>query len=116
MDGLWEEHERLSNKHDLSKSLEDVHKTIEILITARKAICDCECDKLSRPRLPFSNLLLTSLAHAAPSSASITLAKLQNPVKQSFDGLGNDLKEVYKGLGSYLKVLDKGGFPKTSTQ
>ena len=42
-----------------------------------------------------------------PNSASVTLAKLQNPVKQSFDGVNNDLKEVYKGLNNYSKALDK---------
>lgn len=42
-----------------------------------------------------------------PDSASITLAKLQNPVKQSFDAINDDLKEIYKGLGNYGKALDK---------
>lgn len=42
-----------------------------------------------------------------PGSASVTLAKLQNPVKQSFDNVNNDLKEIYKGLGNYSKALDK---------
>ena len=44
---------------------------------------------------------------ADPSSASITLAKLQNPVKQSFDVVNGDLKDIYNGLGRYQKVLDK---------
>jgi hypothetical protein len=39
-----------------------------------------------------------------PGSASITLAKLQNPVKQSFDAITDDLKEVYKGLGIMAKL------------
>ena len=37
----------------------------------------------------------------------MTLAKLQNPVKQSFDAIQSDLKDVYKGLGNYSKALDK---------
>ena len=37
----------------------------------------------------------------------MTLAKLQNPVKQSFEVINNDLKDVYKGLGNYSKALDK---------
>lgn len=41
------------------------------------------------------------------NSASVTLAKLQNPVKQSFEVINNDLKDVYKGLGNYSKALDK---------
>lgn len=40
-------------------------------------------------------------------SPSITLAKLQNPIKQSFEVIHSDLKEVYKGLGNYTKALDR---------
>lgn len=49
-------------------------------------------------------LIACTLDQASPS---ITLAKLQNPVKQSFDAINSDLKEVYKGLGNYGKALDK---------
>lgn len=41
------------------------------------------------------------------NSASVTLAKLQNPVKQSFEVVNSDLKDVYRGLGNYSKALDK---------
>ena len=41
------------------------------------------------------------------NSASVTLAKLQNPVKQSFEAINGDLKDVYKALGNYSKALDK---------
>ena len=37
----------------------------------------------------------------------MTLAKLQNPVKQSFEAIQSDLKDVYKGLANYSKALDK---------
>ena len=37
----------------------------------------------------------------------MTLAKLQNPVKQSFEAINSDLKDVYKALGNYSKALDK---------
>ena len=37
----------------------------------------------------------------------MTLAKLQNPVKQSFEAINSDLKDVYKSLGNYSKALDK---------
>ena len=39
--------------------------------------------------------------------AAITLAKLQNPVKQGFDRLNDDLKKVHQGLNKYGKSLDK---------
>ena len=47
------------------------------------------------------------MTRLGPDTSSITLAKLQNPVKQSFDGVNNDLKEVYKGLNNYSKAMDK---------
>ena len=42
-----------------------------------------------------------------PNSASITLAKLQNPIKQGFDRVTEDLKKVYAGHNKYGKALDK---------
>lgn len=83
METLLEEHEKLSRKGNLSKSVEDVQKTIDLLVKARDSIV------------------------ANQNSASVTLAKLQNPVKQSFEAINSDLKDVYKGLGNYSKALDK---------
>jgi hypothetical protein len=83
MEAIFEEHEKLSAKHNLARSVEDVQKTIDLLTKAREAIA------------------------ANHNSASITLAKLQNPVKQSFDAIKSDLQEVYNGLGNYSKVLEK---------
>ncbi len=48
-----------------------------------------------------------------PKTASVALAKLQNPVKQSFDSVNTDLKEVYKALGNYSKALDKARVPRS---
>ncbi|MCJ1296672.1 hypothetical protein MMC34_008238 [Xylographa carneopallida] len=83
MDSLLEEHEKLSKKAPLSKGLQDVQQTIDMLIKARNSISD------------------------NPVSAPVTLAKLQNPVKASFDTIKSDLGEIYKGLGSWSKALDK---------
>lgn len=56
------------------------------------------------------SMLITPLPD--PHSAPVTLAKLQTPVKASFETVNSDLKEVYKGLGNYSKALDKVGlFP-----
>jgi hypothetical protein len=111
MDALGEEYEKLSKRDNLSGSLADVQKTIDMLTRARDSIAESKytsslgaagpsCPPLGMPSL-------TIVACSDPGSASITLAKLQNPVKQSFDQLTNDLKEVYKGLGNYSKALDK---------
>lgn len=52
-------------------------------------------------------LMLTNHRFEDHSIASLTLAKLQNPVKQSFDVVNSDLKEIHKVLGDYSKALDK---------
>ena len=44
---------------------------------------------------------------AEPTSSQITLAKLQNPVKSSFDSINSSLKEIYGGHNKYARVLDK---------
>lgn len=38
MEALIEEHEKLSSKSNISKSLEDVQKTIDLLVKARDSI------------------------------------------------------------------------------
>jgi len=35
------------------------------------------------------------------------MAKLQNPVKQSFDKVNDDLKDIHSGLGKYAKAIEK---------
>ena len=35
------------------------------------------------------------------------MAKLQNPVKHSFDNINDSLKETHSGLNKYTKSLDK---------
>ncbi|KAH0564944.1 hypothetical protein GP486_001664 [Trichoglossum hirsutum] len=92
MDNLQKENERLSKKSNLSKSIDDVQATIDLLANARDSI------RLLKRLLTMS---------ADPTSASITLAKLQNPVKQSFDKVNEDLKDVHSGLTKYQKALDK---------
>lgn len=51
--------------------------------------------------------LLTDHGAQDPHGAGVALAKLQTPVKQSFDKINNDLKEVYNCLGDYSKALGK---------
>ncbi len=54
-----------------------------------------------------------SARRSDPDSAGLTLAKLQNPVRESFDVINNDLKDVYKKLNNYDKSLAK-VFPDSS--
>lgn len=41
----------------------------------------------------------------------MTLAKLQNPVKASFNAINDSLKETHGGLNKYTKSLDKVSTP-----
>jgi len=111
MDGVMEEYEKLAKRDNLSGSLEDIQKTIDVLTKARDSIGESKCGEnpaAAGPlRYPWGISSLTITTCSDPASTSIILAKLQNPVKQSFDQLNNDLKEVYKGLGNYSKALDK---------
>ncbi|OKL59402.1 hypothetical protein UA08_05339 [Talaromyces atroroseus] len=83
MDLLQKEHERVWKRMKAAKSINDVQATIDLLQEARGAIA------------------------ADPTKASITLAKLQNPVKASFDAANDSLKETHSGLNKYTKALDK---------
>ncbi|CZT04460.1 hypothetical protein WAI453_011512 [Rhynchosporium graminicola] len=83
MDHLQIELAKLRRDANLKQSMEDVDKIIEQLEKARETIV------------------------AEPHSASITLAKLQNPVQQGFSKVIDDLKKVHKGHNSYGKALDK---------
>ncbi|KAI1912889.1 hypothetical protein LOZ53_003104 [Ophidiomyces ophidiicola] len=83
MDLIHKEHQRLFKRVQSLKSIDDVQATINLLQEARNSI---ERD---------------------PNSASITLAKLQNPVKTSFDTTNESLKETYSALNRYGRALDK---------
>lgn len=83
MEGILAAHEQLERKGNLAKTIQDVQKTIDLLQSARDAVA------------------------SEPDTAAITMAKLKQPVKQSFDKLDEDLKDVNKGLNQYSKALDK---------
>ncbi|EEH38023.1 RMND5A protein [Paracoccidioides lutzii Pb01] len=83
MDLLQKEHQRLWKRAHSGKSIKDVQATIDLLQEAR--------DNIAKD----------------PSSASISLAKLQNPVKASFDVTNESLKDAHSGLNKYTKALDK---------
>jgi E3 ubiquitin-protein transferase RMND5 len=83
MDSVQKEHERLWRRSKASTTLDNAQDIIDALQKARDAIA------------------------AESTSASVTLAKLQNPVKSSFESINGSLKEIYGGHNKYAKVLDK---------
>ncbi|CAI7633056.1 hypothetical protein N7509_003444 [Penicillium cosmopolitanum] len=83
MDLVQKEHDRLLKRLKASHGLKNVESTIDLLQSARDTIA------------------------ADPNQAAVTLAKLQNPVKSSFDSINDSLKETHGGLNKYTKSLDK---------
>jgi hypothetical protein len=83
MDDLLEQIEHLENEANLSSSLADVQRALDLLTSARAK-------------------LLTD-----PEMAPMTLAKLQGPLQQSMEAANKDLLPTYKALGKYSKSLDK---------
>lgn len=81
MDALLSAHEALESKGNLSKALTDVQALIAQLQSTRDAVS------------------------SDPDKAALHIAKLKNPLKQSFDRIEEDLKEVNKGLNQYQKAL-----------
>lgn len=83
MDDLREQIELLESSANLSASIGDVQKAIDMLTAAREKIA------------------------ADPSKAPLTLAKLQDPFKKTMEAAQKDLKPIYSGLNKYGKSLDK---------
>lgn len=105
MDALETELARLQREATLSQSIEDVDKIIEQLCRERDSIASGEGSSRS---LKFLTVKCPPAdRELEPNSASITLTKLQNPVKQGFDRVTDDLKKVYAGHNKYGKALDK---------
>ena len=83
MESLLIEQAKLEKKGNLTKTIDDVQKTIDLLTAAREAIAK------------------------DGSSQAPTLAKLKRPVKASLDQVNSDTKEIYSALKDYGKALDK---------
>ncbi|KAI5359452.1 putative Zinc finger, RING/FYVE/PHD-type, CRA domain, CTLH/CRA to LisH motif domain, Fyv10 family [Septoria linicola] len=81
MEGILAAHEQQEKKGNLSKAIDDVQKLIDLLQNTRDAVAE------------------------NPDKAVLHLAKLSNPVKQSFTKVEEDLKEVNRGINQYSKAL-----------
>lgn len=109
MEGLLAEHERLSMSGTFSKSLDDIQKTIDLLIKAREAIAASKGPSAAPTVRCRESLQRLSDLHGTidPEATSLNLAKLQNPVKSSLEDVHKDLEEVRKHQTKYAKLLDK---------
>lgn len=83
MDAVQKEHDRLWKRCKSTSTLDSAQDIISALQRARDAIA------------------------ADSTCAAVTLAKLHNPVKSSFEIINASLKEAYGGHNRYTKVLDR---------
>lgn len=83
MEGIQKDHDRVWAGARKSKIRDQAQDVIDALQKARDAIAQ------------------------DPSTAAITLTKLQNPVKTSFDGMLAELKDVHSSHTKYGRALDK---------
>lgn len=108
MEGLLAEHERLSKSGTFTKSIDDIQKTIDLLVKARETIAASEMHFLSSDVAKGKQIDANChLGGSDSETASLNLAKLQTPVKNSLEDVHKDLEEVRKCQAKYLKLLDK---------
>ncbi|KAK3699142.1 hypothetical protein LTR37_016616 [Vermiconidia calcicola] len=81
MDAILSAQQSLEKKGNLSKAITDVQTLIDQLQKTRDAVSE------------------------TPEQTALHMAKLNQPVKASFDKIEEDLKEVNKGLNQYQKAL-----------
>lgn len=103
MDNLEKDIAILAQQGGLKRTRDDVDAILEQLTAARESIAASE-----KHSLFFYGILETD-QYPDPNSAAITLAKLQNPIKQSFEKAVEDLKKVHTATNKYGKSLNEVG-------
>lgn len=83
MEAIQKEHDKVWASSRKSRTIDQTQSIIEQLQRARSQIA------------------------ADPTSAQVTLAKLQNPIKTSFDNITATLKETHGGHNKYTRSLDR---------
>ncbi|OTB17286.1 hypothetical protein K445DRAFT_315921 [Daldinia sp. EC12] len=86
---LQKDLDKLTGSAKLSDAVQDVDKIIDLLTAARERVASAN----------------------NPHTTNLTLAKLQNPIKEQLDGLNSNLRHVYKAQNEFNKSL-KAAFPK----
>lgn len=105
MESIEKEYERLRKKSNLSKTITDVDKCIQLLQNARAAIANGTSFSASP-----TQLLLTTPPPPPPpdpSSAATNLTKLQQTLPAALDKINDTQTEIYRGLNRYGRSLDK---------
>ena len=104
MESLRLEQDKLDKKGNLSKTIEDVQKTIDLLVAAREAIA---AGMSGLMLIRFARQYQVLIYGTDGGAAAPTLAKLKRPVKASLDQVNSDIKDIYSAHKDYAKALDK---------
>jgi hypothetical protein len=107
MDLVRKEHERLAKRLKASQNIKNVQDTIDLIQAARDTIASGSFLFVGFPAILVVWRCSLTDHCIDPGQASITLAKLQNSVKSSFDSINDNLKEHHSALNKYSKALDK---------
>ncbi|KAK6522678.1 hypothetical protein TWF281_002114 [Arthrobotrys megalospora] len=83
MDAIEKELDRLTSRANLSKSIKDIDRCLQMLVAARSTI------------------------EADPSATASTLQSLEPRLKAGFHDATENLKDLHGGIGKYGKALDK---------
>lgn len=104
LESLLEDLSRVNTLPRLSAAVEDVDKIIALLSSAREQVAGGEL-----PSAPDSRLacVLTVISALDPHTASLTMTKLQNPIKTAFDSVNDDLKAASAAHKKLGRALDK---------
>lgn len=100
MDALLAAHKKLERQGGLNQTIQDVQATIDLLTQARESIASGTGGE-NIHRMQHTKV------RSDGSTAPMTMAKLKNPMKQSFDRLNQDVKELHSAINNYSKALDK---------
>lgn len=106
MNSVSDVHDKLIKDANLAKSIDDIQSCIDRLTKARDNII-AGTTWFSNSVCVASAVLSLILVDTEPKSASVTLAKLQNGIKEPFEEANKDLLVVYNGHLKYSKMLDK---------
>jgi hypothetical protein len=98
----------LNDQHRLSAAVADVDQLIEMLSAARDQVATCKIP-LFRHAWPrdISPRLTETFTALDPHTASLTMTKLQNPIKERFEAVNEDLRKVSRLQKDFGKALDK---------
>lgn len=108
LEALLGELSKINKLPRLSAAVDDVDKIISLLSAARQQVAEGESPSIHpRPLSQTAGRILISMVALDPHTASLTMTKLQNPIKTAFDKVTHDLTAASAAHKKVGKALDK---------